>query len=98
MEQAADIAAKTIRFILFSRLSGECCMGPAAGQPKQPARWPSLCQPQEPRSVVVKDVALLLGSKERRAVDARNRPVDRFRPDHLIGSEHHALTESGIHE
>src|SRR5687767_6200191 len=55
-----------------------------------------LTETQEPRGVVVEDVALLLFGQQGRLVDNGDRALDRSRPDHLIRSEHDAVGEPGV--
>ena len=51
---------------------------------------------EEPRGVVVEDVALLLFRQQGCFVDDGDRALDRSRPDHLIRSEHDAIGEPSI--
>lgn len=57
-----------------------------------------LAETQEPRRVVVEDVALLLFREERRLVDNGDGALDCSRPDHLIRSEHDAVREPRVND
>jgi len=55
-----------------------------------------LGQPEEPGSVVVKNVTLLRLGQKGCFLDRLNRRLDDSRPDHLVGAEHDAITISGL--
>src|SRR5207237_4122293 len=58
----------------------------------------SSVHPQKSRSVVVQDVAFLLRRQVIGVLNDANRIRHQFGPEQLVGSEHHAVLESGIYE
>jgi len=53
-------------------------------------------EPEDPRGIVVENVALLAGGQERRLGDDRDRSFDDTRPHHLVRAERDPLLESGF--
>jgi hypothetical protein len=57
-----------------------------------------LAQAEEPSRIVVKDVALLAIRKKRGRLDALDGDLERRRPYHLVGTEQHPISESGLND
>jgi hypothetical protein len=53
---------------------------------------------QKSRSVVVQDVALLIARQKWRRLDSVDSALNDPGPHHLVGSEHDALSESGLYD
>src|SRR5208337_4390271 len=53
---------------------------------------------KEARRIVVQDVALLLGRQVVGILNDADRIGHQLGPDQLVGAEHYAVLESGIHE
>ena len=51
---------------------------------------------EKPRSIIVEDVTLLLWAEEGSGLDAFNRGVYGFRPDHLIRAKHDTICKACI--